>query len=523
MVKVVLLMTALISLQDIGYENFADSLLYIRDKQGRVVPFVLNNIQRKINNKIKRNKALGIQYNIILKYRRGGITTNEQAKNLYQCISGEGQHVVTIAHETEDTEKIFGIARLMYSRLYPGYRPRRSPKQKRELEFPDLESKFYIGTAGSKSFSRGSTLQRFHASEVAFWPGSIKDIDNIIASLTEAASEGIGVLESTANGVDNWFYEKWKAVEQGQSGWGCIFLPWFEDPTNFTPLGCNSEIEEIHDTLQQDEIEVIKIAQRDYDIHLTLEQIKWRRATKSRLRRLFNQEYPETPETAFLTTGVSFFDLQHVERLLKNCKSPRVTKWGGLLRIWEAPISGEEYVAGTDVASGINDERHDFTSTVIVKRRTGEHVATFKARMKPNDYTRKAINLLSTYNQAFWGIERNEYGHAIIADAITYEYPNLYKHESYEQTLSGKTKTAIHGWPTNKSTRGILIDDFDDALTDKTFKTNDEQLLGQCKVFVMKKGRFEASEGYFDDDIFAASIANQMRKYSKKLPEVHVF
>lgn len=514
-------MKDLIALEDLEYRKFVDSLVWIRDKRGRIIPFQLNHVQALVNEKIKENRRKGIKYNIILKYRRGGITTNEQAKNLFYAMRDEGQHVVTLAHEGEDTEKIFGIARLMYNRMHSAYRRQRSPKQKRELEFKDIESKFYIGTAGSSAFSRGSTLQRFHASEVAFWPGSVEQIENLIASLTEAATHGEGVLESTANGVNNWFYEKWQTVSKGQAHWGCIFLPWFMDPTNRIPLSGKKEEQKIAQTLSMEEIELIKLAAVEYKIAITFEQIKWRRVTKSRLRRLFPQEYPETPETAFLSTGTCWFNLDKLASFLLACLPPIKVKWGETLRIWSAPRPGRQYVMGSDVASGIDDDEHDYCNTTVIDKESGEHVATFKCKQRPTDFTRRSVKLGKWYNWAYWGIERNEFGRAVINEAQrTHNYPNLYKHEHFDRKTKETRKEV--GWPTNQKTRGILLDDFAEALEDGEFRTNDKQLLGQCKTFVMKKGKFEAGSGYHDDDVLAASIAWQMVSNRKNLPSVTV-
>ena len=123
---------------------------------------------------------------------------------------------------------------------------------------------------------------------------------------------------------------------------------------------------------------------------------------------------------------------------------------------------------------------------------------------------------------AFWGIERNEFGRAVINEARKqHNYPNLYRHEHFDRKTKETRKE--YGWPTNQKTRGILLDDFAEAIESDEFTTNDKQLLGQCRTFVMKKGKFEASQGYHDDDVMACSIAWQMLKHKLNLPTVTVF
>ena len=154
----------------LDYPDFADTFLWIKDKRGRIIPFIRNDIQKKCDIIMKKKKKLGYKYFIILKYRRGGITTDQQGKNFFTALH-PAKSVVTLDHEKEDTQKIFNMARLFYDRLHPAYQPLKSRKIKKELEFPELNSEYYIGTAGAKAFGRGSTLHRFHASEVAIWPG----------------------------------------------------------------------------------------------------------------------------------------------------------------------------------------------------------------------------------------------------------------------------------------------------------------------------------------------------------------
>lgn len=497
----------------LGYERFADSLLKIKDKKGRIRPFVRNSIQRKVYKISQKQHSIGKQFGIILKYRRGGITTDQQAQNFF-TIMDYGKSVVTLAHEKEDTQKIFNIAKLFYQELKDAYRPSKSAKNKREIEFPDLNSEFYIGTAGGKNFGRGSTLARFHGSEVAFWPGSNEAIENLIASLTEATSGGTGILESTANGVNTWFYNQWMEVKEGKEGWFCIFLPWYEDEGNIKYVRDPSSI---LDTLSDAEEALMK------EKGLTVEQISWRRSMKDRLRRLAPQEYPETDEEAFLSTGASYFDPKKINKVIDVSKDAKITKYKDsktekpLLRIWERPRQGYTYVAGTDVASGINATGYDFTVTTIICKETKKHVATFKAKMKPSYYCDMVIPILKDYGMPLWGIERNQHGHALLAEAISvHNYPNIYKHEHYDKTTKETRRSP--GWPTDSKTRPILLSDLADALELGKLGTNDVELLKQCLGFVMNSnGKFEASRGGHDDDIISIGIAWQMAKVAKGL------
>ena len=297
-------------------------------------------------------------------------------------------------------------------------------------------------------------------------------IDNVIASLCEAASHGEGVLESTANGAGNWFHEKWKEVKDGMPEWYPIFLPWFEDLRNVVPTVSLDEEIDVLNNLQEGEEALVN------KFNLTAQQLKWRRKTKGRLRRLFVQEYPEDDVTAFLVSGTSFFQIELLNELVARARIQVTTKWRGRLKIWELPIPGEEYVAGTDCGAGIDDDKHDSSVTEIIKKSNGQHVASLVCKFKPYEFAVKSHKLVKKYNNAEWGIERNEHGHAVLNTVLNIiKYRNVYKHEKYDR--ASKQKIKQHGWPTNSETRPIMIDDLAEALESGSLKTNDVDFLGE--------------------------------------------
>ena len=69
-------------------------------------------------------------------------------------------------------------------------------------------------------------------SEVAFWRSSAShdpnDIIRSIAGSVALASHTILVIESTANGVGNYFHTEWLRAEAGVSDKTAIFVPWYE-------------------------------------------------------------------------------------------------------------------------------------------------------------------------------------------------------------------------------------------------------------------------------------------------------
>ena len=104
-------------------------------------------------------------------------------------------------------------------------------------------------------------------------------------------------LESTANGMGNFFHEQWKKAEKGEGQYIAIFVPWFWQPeyrkTPPEPIQLTAEEEKLVEY---------------YD--LDIEQLYWRRMKIADLsvsgadgERSFKQEYPCNASEAFQLTG----------------------------------------------------------------------------------------------------------------------------------------------------------------------------------------------------------------------------
>ena len=105
-------------------------------------------------------------------------------------------------------------------------KPATGASNARELIFSKLDSGYKVGTAGNKSVGRGTTIQYFHGSEVAYWPNASEHAKGILQAVPDEQETEI-ILESTANGVGNYFYQQWRQAEAGMSPFQAIFVPWY--------------------------------------------------------------------------------------------------------------------------------------------------------------------------------------------------------------------------------------------------------------------------------------------------------
>ena len=495
-------------------EEFAERRLHVRTITGDIQKFKFRPIQIQYMLAKKRAIEAGKPLKfLLLKYRRGGFSTLEQAAHYRLAVTKRRSWVATLAHTRPATEKMSEIPKL-FREMDPLLKEK-DDNEKVNLDFPGTKSKYTLGTAGGTAFGRGDTLQRVHGSEVAWWcpgPNQFDEVEKLIAGLGEATTGGEIVLESTPNGME-WFASKFKEALIGANDWTPIFLPWFADTTNRLPDTAFNSVE-LLDTISEKEKEVAKKHRLD------LNQIAWRRAKVLSVGRLFPQEYPEDPISCFLTSGQAFFDLEILQAYLENLEKLTFPHWreekipGGIVVYAEPPEENETYVAASDTSEGLATS--DLCGTGILRQRDGAQVAWCYGRWRPEVLARISCELCGRYNEAFWGIESNNHGHSVINSVQnTYGYKNLFyfRNERGEPGggLSGKV-----GWVTNSQTRPVMFDELDQAMKETAIKIRDRTFISECMTFKLQpNGQYGADPGAHDDSVAMWAIAWQMRKYRR--------
>src|SRR5262249_40601886 len=124
------------------------------------------------------------------------------------------------------TNNLFGMAQRFHEHCPPLLQPVTGAANAKELCFTLLDSDYKVGTAGTKAVGRSQTVQYFHASEVGFLPFAETHAAGVMQAVPNEPDTEI-VLESTANGMGNFFHAHWQAAERGESEYEAIFIPWY--------------------------------------------------------------------------------------------------------------------------------------------------------------------------------------------------------------------------------------------------------------------------------------------------------
>jgi hypothetical protein len=337
---------ALLKLKDFQY--FAESFFRIRTKSGSVDKFVLNRAQLYIHARIEAQlKETGKVRAIILKGRQQGCSTYVQARYFHKTITNRGIKTFILTHEASATKNLFDMTKRYYEYLPAGLIPRANRDSQKELKFESIDSGYAIGTAGSKGTGRSQTVQLLHGSEVSFWPNAAEHAQGLMQAVGDQNDTEI-ILESTANGIGNYFHSVWIAAEQGKSNFQAIFVPWYWQPEY-----------KAYYSQSHDEIYLSAEEQQLLDVYagngMTREHIYWRRFKIGQFSndhelgvRLFNQEYPCCAKDAFLNPVEDTFIPSHFVLAARNAK---------------VESAAQTLVIGVDPAIGDNDR------CVIIKRK----------------------------------------------------------------------------------------------------------------------------------------------------------
>lgn len=468
--------------------EFARTLVYIRDKSGNLRRLSLNATQRRYWRQREARE-------IVLKFRQPGFSTLFSAEQYWRACTTPGFRGVTIAHESEATQRLQARIRLMYEQMNP--RPRAKYNTKSELSFEALGSTLYIGTAGGRAFGRGDTIHYAHCSEFAFWP----DPMTLLSGLTQAIpADGSVKIESTPNGFND-FYQLCRAAKAGEGPYTLQFFPWFIHPEYRSPAECDER-----DYTDDEKLLIEKAAA--YKVRIVPEQITWRRQKQAELKQLFPQEYPEDEQTCFLASGRPRFDVQILNRMLAHAQttvaysSDHIGDTTLRLDVWATPRPGALYVIGADSAEG--RAAGDNNAACLIEWATGEKHAALSGKCSPFRFAEELNNLGRLYNNAALAVEMNHPGPAVIAKLEELRYPNLYY--AFDRDAPG--------WRTDSATRPQMIDaldEFIEAAPAEAFPDAEE--IGELMSFVVgPQGRAEASQGAHDDRVIARAIALMVRQ-----------
>ena len=452
--------------------------LYIRGKNKRVGVMKLNAAQRDVDRRAGKR-------NIVLKARQLGITTYVAARFFLSTMLQPGTLSVQVAHDQQSAEEIFRIVHRFLENLPAEWRRsalKTSRANVRQIIFPQLDSEYRVESAADRCAGRGLTIQNLHCSEVARWP---HDVAETLAALRAAVPpDGEIFLESTPSGAGGTFYEEWQSAPE--TGYVQHFFPWWWEDSY------TRKVEVVNFT--DEELELMAKHKLDAG------QIAFRREMRSQFRNRFLEEYAESAETCFLTSGNCMFDCEVIEKQMREAPQYVKAAENGRLQTFLPPVDGKDYIIGVDPAGG--GDSGDYACAQVIERSKGTQCAELLGRYSPAELGARVATLARQYNHALVAVERNGLGESVIQYLMMLEgYTHMYP--------VGERA----GWVTTRITKPEMLGLMDATLAGNPELFNSKRLLQDCRTFIRRDGgECSAASGAHDDTVMAMAVALIVRE-----------
>ncbi len=553
-------------------------------KGGDVVTPVANYLQAKVAAVRAECRRRGIPCRILtLKPRQKGSTTFSSAE-LYHDLRRKRTSGCVIGAQYSQTQNAFDIMRqLQAADVFPW-------GNQGEINVEEGKwshgSKLVQETAADGEAGRSGTFQFLLGTEVARWAEKgVKDARKVLAGILKCVPllpDTCVILETTANSASGDFYERWLDGMDAEAFLGGaplldgsyvrVFAPWFEFHDGAIRLTEKQQLQ-IEDTLDceeryRGEREALdEFGFRDADGVMRLgnscsavipgqggkmlgpfnawEQLAWRRwAIDNECKKsveVFNQDYPESWEKAFLRSGRRRFNAAGLKAQRAGIKAPvagvleeqaegRIV-WretseeeGSILR-YESPRAGRRYLLCADTMTGASQvSGADPDCHAVFVLRAGYFESgrgwvppAVVARIKSP--CRWDIDILE---EQVWRLARHFGGRGGcmivpeinmdrgLVELLKLRGATIYERQTYNER-EGRV-TGQLGWKTDKGTRERAVENLARAIREngqegEGFEIRDSHAVGELEKFVVKdSGRSEAENGHHDDDVLSLAI-----------------
>lgn len=526
------------------FEYWASKCVIIKDKTtGADIPFTLNGPQRKVLATLEADRLDGRPLRmIILKARQwGGSTLVQLYMAWIQITQKENWNSLICAHVKDTASTIRGMFTKMLDRYPAEYWEGESAPAFRTFErtlntriIQGRGCKVTVGSSENQDAVRGNDYSMAHLSEVAFWKdtalSSPREFIRAVCGGINSTPLTMIVLESTANGIGNYFHKEWLRAKTGESDKRAVFVAWYEIEIYRKSV---SDVGKLWKSLDEYELGL-------WERGLTLEMIQWYHDKRAEYQshEQMHAEYPTTDEEAFISTEHNVFNHEDVENMRSDCCAAAETgeitgdknsgeqsldnlrfleSAQGGMKIWAQPEhrrSERRYVVGVDV--GGRSHSSDWSVIVVIDRCGGvdgltpEVVAQWRGHCDHDILAWKSVQIGRYWNNALVVFESNTFeSENIEGDPALYIlsqvkrfYPNIY-HRRVDE--GGGKKIGFH---TNRATKSMIISGLIALVREHGYIERDEAALNELLTYQVKSnGSYGAQEGCHDDMLMARAIA----------------
>lgn len=491
---------------------------------GDVMNYAQEDLIAEVERQINSSGAVRI---VVLKARQLGISTAIEAIIFALSIIFRDFQSLIISHEDKSAQHILSMTKRYWNTYVFQEMHDEKYNGRKQLSWSDLDSNIEVATARNMDSGRSLTLHALHASEVASWRNPQELVDGLVQAIP---SQGITLIfyESTAKGIGNFFHRSWVDAETHRSEFKALFYPWHKHPeytAQFIPRDRQEqymiagELDPEERVLRSMGISDARLAWRRYAIankcHGSVDT--------------FHQEYPTTPNEAFLSTGHNVFPAlklaEHYVPMMPDVGN-LVREGGrivfkkhpdGVLRVYRYPSPDESWGLYQIGADPTHTTAGDKACAQVFNRRTLEQCAVLSLHCDPIELGKQCMLLGEWYNIATVAPEKEGPGYATVGYMLGQNYPRMWESQKTDKT-PGKVQADTYGWGTNQATKWQAISYLINCLHQPLqvigeqtygFLIHDKETYEEMLDYVSdEKGGFCNGNGsLFDDCVMATGIA----------------
>lgn len=573
---------------------YAYAYNFIKNKEGgRMIHFKLSYPQRHLLSILEDMRLAGVPIRIILLKARqwGGSTLVQLYIAWIQLFHKESWYSDIVAQDASTSRKIKAMYSKMLEKLPPwlidcpdNAQLTFTPYEGSQLDSIITYGKgtnitkardtvITIGTYNNPNSGRGGDISCVHYSEVGLWEDTDgKKPEDIIRSISSSllmAPLTVEVIESTANGMGNFFYRAYQAAKQGKSNRRAVFVPWFKIEKYTRPVEDKATFAQwLLDNKDNDNPPDGCLDSGKYYWHLwilgaTFEAINW--YILKRKDYIDHQdmmaEFPSDDVEAFRNSGKNVFSAYHLDKLKETCREPLyvgevqgdsvqgklalrnlhfVHDRSGLLKVWMLPQKlkhriARRYLVTVDVGGRGRDA--DWSDILIIDRYwmmfggSPEVVAEWHGHIDHDLLAWKAAQIAAFYDNAKLVIESNTIEtkdndtdgdqSELIFNRIAGVYDNLYIRRASEAKIA-QGITTEYGYHTNRKTKPMIISNLVACVRDQSYIERNIDAIGEYAVYEKKENHcsFGAADGYHDDMVMTRAIGLHICFNEMDLPAV---
>lgn len=573
---------------------YAYAYNFIKNKEGgRMIHFKLSYPQRHLLSILEDIRLAGVPIRIILLKARqwGGSTLVQLYIAWIQLFHKESWYSDIVAQDASTSRKIKAMYSKMLEKLPPwlidcpdNAQLTFTPYEGSQLDSIITYGKgtnitkardtvITIGTYNNPNSGRGGDISCVHYSEVGLWEDTDgKKPEDIIRSISSSllmAPLTVEVIESTANGMGNFFYRAYQAAKQGKSNRRAVFVPWFKIEKYTRPVEDKATFAQwLLDNKDNDNPPDGCLDSGKYYWHLwilgaTFEAINW--YILKRKDYIDHQdmmaEFPSDDVEAFRNSGKNVFSAYHLDKLKETCREPLyvgevqgdsvqgklalrnlhfVHDRSGLLKVWMLPQKlkhriARRYLVTVDVGGRGRDA--DWSDILVIDRYwmmfggSPEVVAEWHGHIDHDLLAWKAAQIAAFYDNAKLVIESNTIEtkdndtdgdqSELIFNRIAGVYDNLYIRRASEAKIA-QGITTEYGYHTNRKTKPMIISNLVACVRDQSYIERNIDAIGEYAVYEKKENHcsFGAADGYHDDMVMTRAIGLHICFNEMDLPAV---